>query len=499
MITKAKTSYERCKTGITGLDAITKGGIPSNRLYLLQGEPGTGKTTMALQFLLHGLEQGERGLYITFSETEDELNSVARSHGWDISKMPMLELSAIEEQLKPEFQNTVFHPSEVEMNETTRILFETVEREKPTRIVFDSVSEMRMLAGTPLRYRRQMLALKQFFSGKNSTVLLLDDLTASPTDLQVQSIVHGVINLQKLHPEFGDERRRINVVKMRGVEFAGGHHDYVIRPGGLQVFPRMVSAGRAIDFKDEPVSSGISSLDALLGGGIDSGTSNLFLGPAGTGKSTFAVQYAIAAAKRGEKSAIFAFEESLHTLLARTKALGTDIRPYMESGLIEIQKVDPAEMSPGEFSARICAAVLDRNVKTIVIDSLNGYLHAMPQEQFLVLQLHELLSFLSGQGVVTIMVLAQQGMMGIMNTPVDLTYLADTVLITRFFESRGEVKKAVSVIKKRGGYHETTIREFELTTGGIKVGPPLKQFQGVLSGIPQLFDEIEKEARSHGG
>lgn len=491
---KSDLSLDRCPTGINGLDNVLSGGLPRNRLYLLQGEPGTGKTTLALQFLLTGASKGEKGLYITFSETKDELEAVAKSHGWDVSSLSLLELSAIEEQLKPEFQNTVFHPSEVEMNETTKILFETVAKEKPVRIVFDSVSEMRMLAETPLRYRRQMLSLKQFFSGKHCTVLLLDDLTASPTDLQVQSIVHGVINLQKLHPEFGDERRRLNVVKLRGVQFSGGHHDYVIKRGGIEVYPRMVSSGLEIPFENQSISSGIQSLDDLLGGGLDRGTSNLLLGPAGTGKSTLATQYAIASAKRGERAAIFAFEESLHTLISRTQALGTDIQKYIDSGLIEIQKIDPAEMSPGEFSSRICEAVVDRNVKTLVIDSLNGYLHAMPQEQFLVLQLHELLSFLGGRGIVTIMVLAQQGLMGsLMSTPVDLTYLADTVLITRFFESRGSVKKAVSVIKKRGGYHETTIRELMLGEGGVTVGSPLRQFQGVLSGIPQLFEHGEGE------
>jgi circadian clock protein KaiC len=493
-----KSEPERCVTGISGLDPILGGGLPKNRLYLLQGEPGTGKTTLALQFLLNGRKLGEKGLYITFSETKDELESVAKSHGWDVDGVSLLELSAIEEQLKPEFQNTVFHPSEVEMNETTKILFETVERERPSRIVFDSVSEMRMLAETPLRYRRQMLALKQYFSGKNCTVLLLDDLTASPTDLQVQSIVHGVINLQKLHPEFGDERRRLNVVKLRGVQFVGGHHDYVIKKGGIQIFPRMISGGytglQTISFEQESISSGIAALDILLGGGLDKGTSNLFLGPAGTGKSTLAIQYAVAAAQRGERSAIFAFEESLHTLISRTEALGTNIRKFISEGLIEVEKIDPAQMSPGEFSSRICTAVTERNVTTVVIDSLNGYLHAMPQEQFLILQLHELLSFLGNRGVVTIMVLAQQGMMGhLMTTPVDLTYLADTVLITRFFESRGSVKKAVSVIKKRGGSHETTIREFSLGSHGVVVGSPLNQFQGVLSGVPQLFDGGPKQ------
>jgi circadian clock protein KaiC len=486
----ASSIHKLCRTGVPGLDQILNGGLPANRLYLLQGEPGTGKTTMALQFLMEGVRLGETSLYITFSETRDELESVANSHGWDVSNIALLELSAIEQQLKPEAQNTVFHPSEVEMNETTKILMEEVERVKPTRVVFDSVSEMRMLAETSLRYRRQMLALKQYFSGKHCTVLLLDDLTATPSDLQVQSIVHGVINLQKMHPEFGDERRRLNMVKLRGIKFLGGHHDYVIRKGGLEIFPRIISAKHTRKTKFTQARSGIKALDTLLNGGLDSGTSNLFLGPAGSGKSTLAMQYAIAAAERGEKVAVYLFEESLETLIRRTTSLGMNLEKFMKNGLIAVQKIDPAELSPGEFAAGIRDAVLKDHVSMVVIDSLNGYLHAMPQEQFLVLQLHELLSFLGGQGVVTLMVLAQQGIMGtMMNTPVDLTYLADTVIITRYFEAAGAVKKAVSVVKKRGGNHESTIREFLIANGKISVGPPLEQFHGVLTGVPEFYGD----------
>ncbi len=491
----------RVPTGTEGLDLILNGGLPKNRLYLLQGEPGTGKTTLALQYLMEGAKRGEKSLYITFSETKEELAEVANSHGWDISGISLLELSAIEEQLRPESQNTVFHPSEVEMTETTQVLMNEVEKVKPLRVVFDSVSEMRMLAQTPLKYRRQMLSLKQFFTGKDCTVLLLDDLTASPTDLQVQSIVHGVINLQKIHPEYGDERRRLNVVKLRGVQYAGGHHDYVIRPGGLAVFPRLVSS----HYQDHPLksslaSSGIKELDDLVGGGLDRGTNNLFLGPAGTGKSTLVIQYAVAAAARGERAELYSFEESMETLLTRTRALGIPIQKYLDSGMITIQKIDPAELSPGEFADRIRRSVLERKTKVIVIDSLNGYLHAMPEEEFLILQLHELLAFLGNQGVVTLMVLAQQGIMGAtMSTPVDLTYLADTVLITRYFENRGSIKKAVSVIKKRSGFHETTIREFSLGAEGIIVGQPLEQFQGVLTGVPSLITASGKVSKDFEG
>lgn len=483
--------FDRCSTGTKGLDEVLGGGLPKNRLYLLQGSPGTGKTTLALKFLLEGAQHGEKGLYITFSESREELEAVAISHDWDLSKISLLELSALEQQLSPAAQNTVFHPSEVEMNQVTDLVLKYVERERPSRVVFDSVSEMRMLAENSLRYRRQMLSLKQFFSGRKCTVLLLDDLTAAPGDLQVQSIVHGVINLQKLHPEFGGERRRLNVVKIRGIEFTGGHHDYVISKGGVRLFPRMISADHSQIKKAKALKSGIAQLDSLLGGGLDSGTSNLFLGPAGTGKSTLAIQFALESAKRGENAAIFSFEESLSTLLARTSSLGMDLKKYIDQGSLKIRKVDPAQMSPGEFADMVRREVLHEKLKVLVIDSLNGYLHAMPQEQFLILQLHELLAFLGLQDVTTIMVLAQQGMMGVMSTPIDLTYLADSVLISRYFELFGEVKKAVAVVKKRGGYHETAIRELFISREGVQVGEPLKKFQGVLTGVPTMVTDGE--------
>lgn len=486
-----KQDSGRCKLGIAGLDEVLNGGLPCNRLYLVQGEPGTGKTTLALQFLMEGARNGEKGLYITFSESREELLLVAESHGWSLDGISLLELSALEDQLQPEAQNTVFHPAEVEMNQITDIILKKVTEEKPVRVVFDSVSEMRMLAENSLRYRRQMLALKQFFSGKQCTVVLLDDLTASPGDLQVQSIVHGVLNLQRLHPEFGTERRRLSIVKVRGIQYTGGYHDYIIRKGGIAMFPRMISADQSDGRHRGSISTDISEFDELLGGGIDCGTSNLFLGPAGTGKSTLALQIAFAAAERGEKAAVFAFEESVNTLLTRTESIGMDIKKHMDSGLIEVRKIDPAQLSPGEFAEAIRTAVIERDLKVLVIDSLNGYLHAMPQEKFLTLQLHELLSFLSRRGVATIMVLAQQGLMGMMNTPIDLTYLADTVVITRYFEVLGRVKKAVSVVKKRGGFHEDTIRELHISSNGVRVGRPLENFQGVLTGVPTFHGNVE--------
>lgn len=485
-------TLKRLKTGIKGLDTILSGGFPENRLYLMQGEPGTGKTTLAFQFLLEGVKQGETCLYISFSESREELQNVADSHGWDISKLDMLELGSIEDQLKPESQNTVFYPSEVEMNQTTSVLYSEVERIKPTRIVFDSISEMRMLAESSLRYRRQMLALKQFFAKLHCTVLLLDDLTTSPKDLQVQSIVHGVMNLQKLHPEFGNERRRLNIVKLRGIEYLGGFHDYIIKKGGIEIFPRMTASDHDAKIVHKSFSSGIPEMDKLLGGGLAAGTSTLFLGPAGTGKSTLSLQYAYAAAERGEKAIIFAFEENLSTLLMRSESIGMNVQKHLDSGMMEVMKIDPAQLSPGEFADRIKSAVLEHGFKVVSIDSLNGYLHAMPEEQFLTLQLHELLAFLSGQGVATLLVLAQQGMMGhMMNTPIDLTYLADTVVITRYFEISGMVRKAVSVIKQRSGLHESTIREFTMSKDGIAVGKPLTQFKGVLTGVPTFMGELE--------
>jgi circadian clock protein KaiC len=476
-----------CDTGIDGLNTILLDGLPSGRLYLVQGEPGTGKTTLALQFLLAGIARQEKCLYVTFSETKDELDQVARSHGWDISKLAVFDLSTIEQMLKPESLNTVFHSSEVEMNQTVELILKEIQRVQPTRVVFDSVTELRMLADTPLKYRRQVLALKHVFSGQACTVVFLDDLTSAPRDLQVQSIVHGVVHLQKLSAEFGHERRKLHVVKLRGVPFISGNHDYAIHKGGLRVFPRVVAAEHLSDFPKSQLSSGIAGLDTLLAGGIDRGTSTLFLGPAGTGKSTLAVTYAVSAAERGEQAAIFAFEESIATLLARTSALGIPLKKHMDSGMLHVQKIDPAQLSPGELADQIRTRVLHDKVRVVVIDSLNGYIQAMPQEQFLTLQLHELLSFLGNQGVATLMVLAQQGLVGAMQTPIDLTYLADTVVLTRYFEAKGMIRKAVSVIKKRSGPHETTLREFRIGKGGVSVGEPLTEFQGVLTGVPSYF------------
>jgi circadian clock protein KaiC len=475
--------------GIDGLDIVLKGGLPKNRLYLIKGDPGVGKTTLAIQFLLQGVKEGESGLYITLSETRVEIMGVAESHGWDLSPIDLYELSTIEAQIRGDSESTFFHPSEVELNRTVGALIAEVERVNPKRIVFDSLSEMRMLAETPLRYRRQILQLKQFLAGRHCTVLLLDDRSSGGQDLQVESIAHGVITLRSLSPGFGIARRQLEVQKIRGSEFIEGSHDLVLKKGGMIVFPRLVAGDNHSAFVREDVSSGLAELDTLLGGGLGRGTSTMMMGPPGTGKSTLMLKFVVAAAKRGEKSVMMVFDETSGTLLGRAAHLGMDLAPFIEKGLITIKPVDPAEISPGELAHEIRHSVIAHGAKMIVIDSINGYLNAMPAERYLTLQLHELLAFLNQHGVATIMVLAQQGLIGSMKSAVDLTYLADTVMLFRFYESRGEVKQAVSVIKKRSGDHERTIRELRVSAGGVTVGKPLRDLQGVLTGVPSFMGE----------
>jgi circadian clock protein KaiC len=480
---------DRCSMGVPGLDAVLGGGLPARRLYLIQGDPGVGKTTLAMQFLMEGARRGEPGLYVTLSETKEEIEVVAQSHGWDLTSIHLYELSTIEEQIRGDSESTFFHPSEVELNRTIGALLAEVERVKPVRVVFDSLSEMRMLADTPLRYRRQILQLKQFFAGRNSTVLFLDDRTSGMHDLQVESIAHGVLCLSSESPEYGVARRQLSVLKIRGSEFREGNHDLILRRGGLVVFPRLVAGEHHREFAREDFPSGIGELDALLGGGLGRGTSSMFMGPPGTGKSTLALRFAVSAADRGEKALLFIFDETTGTLKNRAVQLGMNMEEYVRDGLIGIQQVDPAEISPGELVHRIRQAVVEDEVRMVVIDSINGYLNAMPAERYLTLQLHELLSFLDQQGVITIMVLAQQGLVGPMQSIVDLTYLSDTVVLSRYYESRGEVKKALSVIKKRSGNHERTIREMRIGKNGISLGEPLRDLQGVLTGVPRFVTE----------
>jgi circadian clock protein KaiC len=473
-------------TGIEGLDVILGGGLPPSRLYLVQGDPGAGKTTLGLQFLIEGHRRGESVLYVSLSETRDELLSVAASHGMDLREVPIFELASDDSLLRPERQNTLFEPSEVELSEVTRALLAEVERVKPSRVVFDSLSELRLLAQSPLRYRRQLLSLKQHFVGRRTTVLLMDDRTSEPGDLQLQSLAHGVIELEQLSPVYGADRRRMRVGKMRGVAFRGGYHDFRIVKGGLQIYVRLVAAEHHAEFEGRLLQSGAPHLDDMLGGGLDRGTSTLLLGPAGSGKSALAMQYAGAAALRGERASCYLFDESLGTFVQRSTALGIPVTRLMEAGTLLVRQVDPAEMSPGELISRVRDDVEHRHATVVVIDSLNGYLAAMPEENFLVVQLHELLSYLRQRGVVCILVVAQAGLLGThMVSPVDVSYLADTVLMLRYFEARGEVRKALSVLKRRSGRHSSEIRELIFEGAGLRIGAALRDLDGVLTGVPR--------------
>lgn len=477
-------------SGIPALDDVLGGGLIQHRLYLVSGDPGAGKTTLGLQFLLEGRRVGETGLYVTLSETREELTAVAASHGWSLDGIDIFELAPSAEELDPDQQYTMFHPSEVELSETTRAILERVEQVDPRRVVFDSLSEMRLLAQNPLRYRRQILALKQFFVGRQATLVLLDDRSADVGDTHLQSIAHGVITLEMLNPEYGGERRRLSVTKFRGRQFRGGYHDYRIRPGGLDVFPRLVAAEHREERPVGQLSTGIPGLDTLLGGGLEEGTSALVIGPAGTGKSTLTSRIVYEAAGRGENADLFIFDESPATLLTRTASLGVPLGEHTPSGRVRIHPIDPAELSPGEFAALVRRSVDGTperaGARVVVIDSLNGYLNAMPEEKFLVIQLHELLSYLRQKGVITLLVLAQSGLLGTTHSPVDASYLADAVLLLRYFEAGGEVRQAISVVKKRSGAHERSIRELTFGQGGVIVGDTLRDFQGILGGVPQL-------------
>lgn len=481
----------RISTGNPALDDILGGGFDGDRMYLYEGKPGTGKTTLAMEFLLEGARRGERVLYVTLSETEKELQVVATRHGWPLRGIDIFELVPAETSLDPQRELTVFHPAEVELSETTNLIFSRVEQIKPARVVIDSLSELRLLAQSALRYRRQVLALKHFFASRNCTVVLLDDLTSQDNDLQLHSISHGVVVLDQLAIEYGAERRRLRVIKMRGIQFRGGFHDFIIATGGLEIFPRLIAAEHHRNFVSEVTPSGNAELDQLLGGGLERGTNALFIGAAGVGKSSLALTYAIAAAERGEHAVFFAFDEGRGTTEARARALGLPLAQHVDSGLLRFQQIDPAELSPGQFTASVRHAVEKDGAKLIVIDSLNGYLNAMPDERFLILQMHELLTYLAQQGVLTILILAQHGLLGPMETPLDMSYLSDSILMLRYFEVGGTVRRALSVVKKRSGAHEHTIREYRLGTQGISLGPPLTHVTGILSGIPRYTGDKE--------
>lgn len=489
---KVISKEKKAKTGIQGLDDVLGGGFPAERFFLIEGSPGTGKTTLALQFLLEGAKNGEAGLYVTLSESKLELAGVARSHGWNLDDISIFELIAAEEHALPEGQYTFLHPSEVELGQTTKSLIEAVEKIKPARVIFDSLSELRLLARDALRYRRQVLGLKQFFAGRACTVLVLDDLTSNDADLQPQSIAHGVVTLATLVPEYGSDRRRLRVSKLRGVRFRGGYHDFVIQTGGVRVYPRLVASEHLPVFAKGVVSTANERLDKLLGGGLDRGSSALIMGPAGAGKSTLASTFAVEAARRGERAAIFIFDENIQTYLQRSERLGLGITKFVDNGLILIKQIDPTELAPGEFTHYVRSAAEDSKAKVIIIDSLNGFLHAMPEERFLILHMHEILTFLSQLGVISILLLAQHGVIGsrMDSGNIDLSYMADTVILLRYFEAEGRVRKAISILKKRTGTHEETIREFAMTESeGITIGEPLTRFHGVLTGVPVFMGE----------
>lgn len=490
----------RIATGTTGLDTILRGGLPVNRLYLLEGQPGSGKTTLALQFLREGVERGERCLYVTLSETTDELTEVAASHGWSLDGIDLFELASAETVLGDGRQQSILHPWEMELDGTVRLIQAEVERCNPTRIVFDSLSELRLLAQDALRYRRQVLSLKQFFAPRNITVILVDDLTGEggERDAHLHSLCHGVLSLERLTLDFGAARRRMQVQKLRGVDFIAGYHDLAICTGGMQIYPRLVASDHHAPFVGDAVPSGIAELDDLLGGGPLWGTSTLLTGPAGSGKTNVALQFVAAACQRGEHCCIFEFDERTGTLLTRADALGFDLRPHIESGLLELRQMDPAEISPGEFAWTVRESVQDKGCRVLVIDSLNGYLASMPQEKQLMLQMHELLSFLNQAGVLTLLINPQHGLVGTMSTGnLNVSYMADTVILFRFFEAQGRIRKALSVIKNRSGAHEDTIRELRIDGQGLRLSAPLSEFRGVLTGTPEfvgssapLLDEL---------
>ncbi|HZZ12877.1 MAG TPA: ATPase domain-containing protein [Paraburkholderia sp.] len=484
MLNRSATGAQhRLRSGIEGIDDILGGGLTPNRMYLVEGSPGTGKTTLALQFLRKGVDENQVGLYITLSETRSELISVAESHGWDISGFTILELLS-DEGLDPQYEQSVLHPAEVELGETVRSVIKCVDELKPARIVLDSLSELRLLSQNPLRYRRQILALKRYFATRDCSVLLLDDNSSEPGDVQLHSIAHGVVSLDNVVHDYGGNRRRLRISKMRGIKFREGYHDFALDTGGIQVYPRLVAAEHHAEFSIRPLSTGTPGLDTLLGGGLIPGTNALMIGPSGVGKTTTVVSCLLAALERGERCVYYVFDETLTTLMARCATLGMQLAPHVKSGLLTLRQIDPAEISPGEFASAVRESVEKKGARYVAIDSLNAYLQAMPGERYLLLQMHELLGYLNQQGVITMLVLGQHGIIGEIQNDIDISYLSDVVVLFRYFEHKGEVLTAVTTVKSRANAHERSIRQFRLGAGGVEVGEALRDFEGVLSGLP---------------
>ena len=479
------------RIGIEGLDEVLGGGLDRGRTFLLEGSPGTGKTTVALQFLLTGAAAGERCLYVTLSETEDELRATATAHRWNLEGIEVFELIPPENLLDEEQQQSLLYSSDLELGETTKRIFEAFERVKPQRVVLDSLSEIRLLAQSSLRYRRQILALKHYFARSDATVLMLDDLTTDVNDKTVHSVAHGVVRLEELAPEYGSERRRLRVIKYRGRRFRGGYHDFTIETGGVQAYPRLISAEHRTGFERDMLTTDSPELNELLGGGIERGSSVLVLGPAGTGKSLLVLTFIKTAVERGERAAMFVFDEELGLLVQRARGLGIDLQQMIDGDQLVLQQVDAAELTPGEFSERVRRCVEEHGARTVVVDSLNGYQASMPGEQAILLHLHELLQYLNRQGATTFLTVAQHDLVGETKSPVDLTYLADSVILLRYFEAVGRVRRAISVVKKRTGPHEDTIREYQIGGRGITLGQPLTGFQGILRGVPELICDAE--------
>ncbi len=489
---QSQPTLHRLDTGISGLNDILMGGLPSGQMYLLEGDPGTGKTTLAMQFIMAGIRLGERALYVTLSEPTSELQASALSHGWDLEHLPIAEFVPTEAGLHSSEQYTVFHPSEVELVSMIAKITDEVDRGRPQRVVIDSLSELRLLAADVMRYRRQLLALKQFFVSRDTTVLLLDDRTSEGNDLQLQSIAHGVLRLENVQRSFGVTRRHLEIIKLRGSAYREGFHDYTIRRGGMTVYPRLVAAEHQIHVEDERMKSGVEDLDRMFGGGVSRGTTTLLTGPSGVGKSTLAMQFAVAAAKRGERAIIYAFDEMVRTATARAEALGIPVKEEMERGTLSISQIDPAELSPGEFIWGIRTDVRDRDTRVVVIDSLNGFLNSMPGERDLILHLHELVAFLNQSGVITFLVLSEQGLVGSMHAAIEVSYLADAILVLRYFEAQGEIRQVLSILKQRIGAHERTLRELTFNETGIHLGEPLTSFRGILTGVPEWSEASPK-------